>query len=156
MNPKNHVLYSGAAQGSESEFGKLAEKFGVSDLYNDINEMRNNDFDIVIDATGIIPLMEKTIDLAKPGGKILLFGVPAAGKNIQVEAFKIFKKGLTILSSFTSVRNSFQAIELLESKQIDVSNLISHVFPLSEFGKGVEIIENGLENVKKVLIQPQQ
>ena len=135
---------------------ELAEKFGVSDLYNDINEMRNNDFDIVIDATGIIPLMEKTIDLAKPGGKILLFGVPAAGKNIQVEAFKIFKKGLTILSSFTSVRNSFQAIELLESKQIDVSNLISHVFPLSEFGKGVEIIENGLENVKKVLIQPQQ
>ena len=32
MNPKNHVLYSGAAQGSESEFGKLAEKFGVQEV----------------------------------------------------------------------------------------------------------------------------
>ena len=32
MNPKNHVLYSGAAQGSESEFGKLAEKLGVQEV----------------------------------------------------------------------------------------------------------------------------
>ena len=32
MNPKNHVLHSGAAQGSESEFGKLAEKFGVQEV----------------------------------------------------------------------------------------------------------------------------
>ena len=32
MNPKNHVLYSGAAQGSESEFGKFAEKLGVQEV----------------------------------------------------------------------------------------------------------------------------
>ena len=32
MNPKNYVLYSGGAQGSESEFGKLAEKFGVEEV----------------------------------------------------------------------------------------------------------------------------
>jgi hypothetical protein len=32
MNPKNYVLYSGGAQGSESEFGKLAEKFGVQEV----------------------------------------------------------------------------------------------------------------------------
>ena len=32
MNSKNYVLYSGGAQGSESEFGKLAEKFGVQEV----------------------------------------------------------------------------------------------------------------------------
>ena len=32
MNPKNHVLYSGAAQGSESEFGRLAEKLCVQEV----------------------------------------------------------------------------------------------------------------------------
>ena len=32
MNPRNHVLYSGAAQGSESEFGKCAEKLGVQEV----------------------------------------------------------------------------------------------------------------------------
>jgi len=32
MNPNNYVLYSGGAQGSEAEFGKLAEKFGVQEV----------------------------------------------------------------------------------------------------------------------------
>ena len=32
MNPKNYVLYSGGAQGSEAEFGTIAEKFGVQEV----------------------------------------------------------------------------------------------------------------------------
>ena len=32
MNPNNYVLYSGAAQGSEAEFGKVAQKFGVQEV----------------------------------------------------------------------------------------------------------------------------
>ena len=32
MNPNNYVLYSGGAQGSEAEFGKVAEKFGVQEV----------------------------------------------------------------------------------------------------------------------------
>ena len=32
MNPNNYVLYSGGAQGSETSFGKIAEKFGVQEV----------------------------------------------------------------------------------------------------------------------------
>ena len=32
MNPKNYVLYSGGAQGTEEEFGKVAEKFGAQEV----------------------------------------------------------------------------------------------------------------------------
>ena len=32
MNPNNYVLYSGGAQGSEAEFGKVAEKFNVQEV----------------------------------------------------------------------------------------------------------------------------
>ncbi len=81
---------------------------------------------MAIDATGVIPLKNHTIDLARKGGRVLLFGVPPAGKNLDVEAFKIFRKELTLLSSFTSVRNSFQAISLLRTRQVSVEPLISH------------------------------
>ena len=77
-------------------------------------------YDIVIDATGVIPVMNRAIDFARKGGTVLLFGVPPSGKNMEVEGFKIFQKGLTVLSSFTSVRNSFQAVDLLQSGQIRV------------------------------------
>ncbi len=71
-----------------------------------------------------------------------------------MEAFKIFRKGLTVLSSYTSVRNSYQALDLLRSGRINVDQLVSHRLPLEEFQRGIEVIERGAENVKKVQILP--
>jgi D-arabinitol dehydrogenase (NADP+) len=140
----------------QSSRAELAKRFGADLVAIDINDLKENDFDIVIDATGKIILMEKTVDLVRHGGKVLLFGVPSAGEKMNIEGIKIFQKGLTLLSSFTSLRNSYQAISLLQSRQVDVSELISHKFPLSDFKRGVELIERGIDNVKKVLILPQE
>lgn len=133
---------------------EFARARGAHRCLTRVDDLEKDRYDVVIDATGVIPLMAQTIDFARHGGTVLLFGVPPAGQRMELEAFKIFRKGLTILSSFTSVRNSYQAVALLQSKQIDVSGLISHQLPLDEFERGVELIEQGLENVKKVLITP--
>jgi D-arabinitol dehydrogenase (NADP+) len=133
-----------------------AVKFGADQTAKNIKDLKENDFDVVIDATGVIALMGQTINYVRPGGKVLLFGVPPSGEKICFEAFKIFQKGITLLSSFTSVRNTFQAISLLQSGQINVSELISHRLPLTEFSRGVELIEKGMDNVKKVIILPQE
>jgi threonine dehydrogenase-like Zn-dependent dehydrogenase len=133
----------------------LAQACGAQQCFGHVDELEKARYDVVIDATGVVPLMERAIDLARPGGTVLLFGVPPAGQRMEIEAFQIFRKGLTVLSSFTSVRNSYQAVALLQSGQVDVSGLISHQLPLDEFERGVELIEGGLEGVKKVLILPQ-
>lgn len=108
----------------------------------------------MIDATGVIEVMARTIDFARHGGAVLLFGVPPAGKTMQIEPFTIFRKGLTVLSSFTSLRNSYQSIDLLSSSRIDASSLISHRLPLDQFQHGVETIEQVSDNVMKVVILP--
>jgi threonine dehydrogenase-like Zn-dependent dehydrogenase len=53
------------------------------------------------------------------------------------------------------VRNSIQAVRLLESGKIDVSSLVSHQLPLEDFVRGVETIEKGTEGVLKVVILPE-
>jgi D-arabinitol dehydrogenase (NADP+) len=133
----------------------LARDYGAQQCFTDAGALQEEGYDVVIDATGVIPLMERSIDLARRGGTVLLFGVPPAGQRMTLEAFEIFRKGLTVLSSFTSVRNSYQAVALLQSGQVDVSGLISHQLPLDEFERGIELIERGAEGVKKVLILPQ-
>jgi D-arabinitol dehydrogenase (NADP+) len=133
---------------------ELAEACGASRCLLRLDDLEEDRFDVVIDATGAIPVMARAIDFARHGGTVLLFGVPPAGKRLELEGFKIFRKGLTILSSFTSLRNSYQAVALLQSKRVDVSSLISHRLPLDEFERGVGLIERGLEGVKKVLIVP--
>ena len=148
----------GAAQVTmlENNSGRaeLARQMGADLVVSRLEELRLDHYDVVIDATGVIPVMSRTIDFARPGGTVLLFGVPAAGKTMEVEAFKIFQKGLTILSSFTSVRNSYQAVDLLRTSQIDVKPLISHRLSLGEMPAAIDLIERHDPGVMKVIILP--
>jgi threonine dehydrogenase-like Zn-dependent dehydrogenase len=132
----------------------LAQRLGADLSLTRLDEIELDAYDAVVDATGAVAVMGRTLDFARPGGKILLFGVPPTGQTMSVEAFPIFRKGLTILSSFTSLRNSYQALGLLKSKQVSVEGLISHRLPLEELQRGIELIERGSEPVYKVMILP--
>jgi D-arabinitol dehydrogenase (NADP+) len=132
----------------------LARQTGADRVVERLEELQPDGYDVVIEAAGVIPLMNRSIDLARSGGTVLLFGVPPAGKNMEFEAFKVFRKGLTLLSSYTSVRNSFQAVSLLQSGQVKVQLLISHSLPLKEMKKAFELIENHDPSVRKVMILP--
>jgi D-arabinitol dehydrogenase (NADP+) len=123
-------------------------------VVSSFEDLHAETYDIVIDATGAIPVMNRSIDYVRRGGTVLLFGVPPSGKNLEMEGFKIFRKGLTVLSSFTSVRNSFQAVDLLQSGQIRVEPLISRRLPLQDLPHALELIESRDPAVKKVIVQP--
>ena len=132
----------------------LAQSLGADRSLTNLDELERDAYDAVVDATGAVAVMSRTLDFVRPGGRILLFGVPPAGQKMTVEAFPIFRKGLTILSSFTSLRNSYQALGLLKSRRILVEGLISHRLPLEELQRGIELIEQGSEPVYKVMILP--
>lgn len=132
--------------------GELAQALGADRWVSDVESLEDGHFDVVIDASGAIPLMTRAINLARRGGTVLFFGVAPAGQRMEIEPFQVFEKGLTLLSSFTSVRNSLQAVALLQERQVDVAPLISHRLPLEDFERGVRLIEEGLEDVKKVLL----
>ena len=133
---------------------EYAASLGADVTLTDVGALKQDGYDAVIDATGNLIVMRQSIDFARPGGKVLWFGVPPAGKEMSLEPFKVFRKGLTVLSSFTSVRNSYQALDLLRSGRIHVDGLVSHRLPLEALQRGMEVIEQGLEGVKKVQILP--
>ena len=128
--------------------------FGADRLCSNLDDLQKDHYDAVIDATGALPVIARTLDFVRPGGKVLWFGVPPSGKTIPLEPFTVFHKGLTVLSSFTSVRNSTQALDLLLLGRISAAKLVSHQLPLEEFQQGIEGIERGAEGVMKVLIKP--
>jgi D-arabinitol dehydrogenase (NADP+) len=132
----------------------LARQLGADQVMTHLGDLLPDTYDVVIDATGAIAVMNRSIDFARHGGTVLLFGVPPAGKKLELDAFRIFQKGLTLLSSYTSVRNSLQAIQLLQTGQIQVEPLISHRLPLRELSSALEWIESRDPAVKKVIIEP--
>ena len=134
----------------------LAQECGADAAYASLQEAPAEAFDVVVDATGVIPVMEQCLKHVRKGGTVLLFGVPPKEGQLTLPAFTLFQHGLTVLSTFTSVRNSLQAVRLLESGSVDVSSLVSHILPLEGFEDGVKLIESGTDGVKKVLIKPKE
>jgi len=131
---------------------RFAEKAGAASVSPDADSAGGN-FDLVVDATGNPAVWGAALRYARKGGRILLFGVPPKGSQVQFDAFSIFRGGLSIFSSFTSVRNTFQAIRMLEAGRIRVDDLVSHRLPLGEFPDAVKLLASG-GDVMKVMMVP--
>jgi D-arabinitol dehydrogenase (NADP+) len=133
---------------------EAARRDGVAETTTDVASLPSNAFDIVIDATGAPAILSQAVRLARPGGRILMFGVAPQGKTATLEPFEVFRKGLSIHASFTSRRNSLQALRLIASGAVRVSDLISHRLAFGELEKGIGAIESRTENAMKVMIFP--
>jgi len=110
-------------------------------------------YDAVIDATGAPAVMEQTVALARHGGRILWFGVAPNDAVASIKPFDIFRKGLHVYSSYTSLRNSVLALDLLWGGRVDVSGLVSHRLPLDRFEDAVELLASP-EGAMKIQLQP--
>lgn len=134
---------------------EMAKKMGASRVTDDLSSLPKEHYHIVCDATGVSFLMEECLNYVRPSGKVLWFGVPHTDAKVTLPPFRIFEKEITILSSYTSLRNSWQALELMQTGRINVKDLISHKLPLEEFERGLKIMETHSEPAMKILIMPQ-
>ncbi|MCF7827111.1 MAG: zinc-dependent alcohol dehydrogenase family protein [Candidatus Marinimicrobia bacterium] len=131
---------------------ELAKKMGGHKLYSDVSELPENSFDCIIDASGAMPLMESSISMVKKGGEILFFGVPEKGETLAIDAFTFFEKGLRLFTSYTSVKNSLEALDLLENVVVDVSALISHRLPLIDFERSIKMLSDKQMGTLKIML----
>lgn len=133
----------------------FASDDGVEHVFTDADELQSDHYDVVVEATGVPGLVGTALRAVRYGGEVLLFGVSPQGSVAEIEPFVLFRKGLTIHGSYTSLRNSYEALRLLKSGRVRVDDLVSHRLPLSRFEEGVALIEEGRESVMKVMMVPE-
>jgi len=110
-------------------------------------------YDAVVDATGVPAVIEQTIQLARPGGRVLWFGVAPDDAVARIKPFDVFRKGLAVHSSYTSLRNSVQALDLLRSGRVRVDRLVTHRLPLERFEEAIALLADP-EGAMKVQLVP--
>jgi L-iditol 2-dehydrogenase len=107
--------------------------------------------DVAFECAGENGAVEDAIAAAKPGGRVVLIGIPANDRT-SFPASVARRKGLTIKlvrrMKFTYPR----AIQLVESGKVDVRSLVSHQFPLEQAQQAFTVAQRreGL----KVIITP--
>jgi threonine dehydrogenase-like Zn-dependent dehydrogenase len=118
------------------------------DLEAVIKELTGLGADLVVDAVG--NQLGSAIKLARRGGQIVLFGL-RPHDNPPVNQYTLTRYDLTVHGTFVGLKPFEQTVQLLESRRLEPSVLVTHKLPLSELKQGVELMRS--RQAMKVLIE---
>ncbi len=134
----------------------LAEAIGNLD-YRIMDEVEN-EFDVVIEAVGSNNAIDKSINIVKAGGTLVLMGNPEGEIDLlQNTYWRILRKQLHIVGTWNSHYESTgqsdwsEVKEALNSKSIKVENLISHTYGQENLKDGLEVMKSHKEPYCKVM-----
>ena len=116
------------------------------------SETTNQGVDVVIVATSSLNALKDAINFVRKGGIIVMFGVPSKGAKVDLDMSEVYSKGITIVNSYAaSDFDTKEALEKISSKQIDVSQLITHKYNLQECQQAFVHAKSG-DNAMKIII----
>ena len=110
---------------------------GEVDIFEAVRELTGEGPDYLVEAVGRRETLYQSIELVRPGGDLLWFGLPDTDDSVPISFQKFFRKKLTASSTFGAQDEgdavSFRlALDLIAGRQIDVSPLLSHVYPIEQ------------------------
>jgi len=109
--------------------------------------------DVAIEAAWGGEAIERAVDLTRPGGRVVLVGIPSEDRCSFTHS-SARRKGLTIVFSRRMKHTYPRAIRLVESGKVDVRSLITHRFPLEKTAEAFALNSSYKDNVVKIIIKP--
>jgi L-iditol 2-dehydrogenase len=112
--------------------------------------------DVVITATPAPVAVIQAVEMAKKGGRILLFGgLPKQDSKPGVDMNIVHYNALHLMgTTIFAPRHQRTALEMAASGRIPAEKLVTHRFPLSQFAKGAKLALEG--KVLKAVFSPNQ
>jgi L-iditol 2-dehydrogenase len=105
--------------------------------------------DIAFEAAGDNDAVESAIEATRPGGKVILIGIPHDDRT-AFSASVARRKGLT-LKLVRRMKHTYPlAIRLVQSGVVDLNSLVTHRFPLADYTSAFETARSR-EGIKVVI-----
>lgn len=142
---------------------KLAEPFAPdalidvsqTDLVAEVRRLTNGrGADVVITATPAPVAAVQAVEMARKGGRILLFGgLPKDESRPGVDLNIVHYNALHLIgTTIFAPRHYRLAVKLVAAQRIPVEKLITHRFPLTDFNRGATMALEG--SVLKAVFEP--
>lgn len=108
-------------------------------------------FDVCIEAVGLPETFQSCIDAAAFGGSVVLIGI--GKRNLDFNFTLIQKKELNVYGSRNALKKDFtELIDLVNSGEVDLGKIITHVYPLDQIGQALADFDQNGGQMLKVMI----
>jgi bacteriochlorophyllide a dehydrogenase len=129
--------------------GQLSHAENIALDIDDFTQEFNNSYDLIIETTGRILLVEKAVRLMRLQAFVLLMG------NYEVMAYDYrliqHKEPVIICSSISSISHLKEASAVLESGRLETEKFFTSVFPVTQFEMAYRRALDSKDSIKTVL-----
>ena len=141
---------------------KTAKKMGADVVINAkeniVDQVKKNNngklADLVILCTGAPSAARQALDSVAAGGTILFFAPTEPCIEIPFPLFDLWNKQVKMISTYAGAPKDFEeAIKLIKSKKVKVTDMITHRLPLEETPKGFKLAAQAQKSIK-IIIEP--
>lgn len=129
-----------------------ANDAGFTATYASPDESVLEQWDVVIDCTGVVPAIEDGITRVKPGGYFQHFGVAATDAVARYSPFRVYRDEITIVGTMASLSSFDRAVPLLADGVLHAESMISHYFTLDDYSQAMDMFRAGTG--RKLQIRP--
>jgi 2-desacetyl-2-hydroxyethyl bacteriochlorophyllide A dehydrogenase len=106
--------------------------------------------DVVIESTGMLPVLSDGIHMARSGGRLLLFGIITA-KQGELPFYDLYFKELALINARVAKSEDYpNSIALVQRGMVRLEPLVSHVMPLGELKAAISML--GSDNGQRMKI----
>lgn len=106
--------------------------------------------DVVIECVGRPGTMEDAVRLAGRGATVMLFGLGTSEDVMKLAPFELFRKELTIKTSYVNPLTQGRSVALLNAGIIELDRLVAKIIPLEKLGAALQ----APSQAGKVIVRP--
>ena len=129
----------------------LIDRSNAAAARNELSDLAPVGFDVVIDATGAVTVLNMAIELTRTGGTVFVYGMAPEAASWSVAPYDIFRRELTIKGSFAQQFTFDRALAALRNRRVETAGLITRRFDLGSYDKALAAVADS-SVVKTVLI----
>jgi 2-desacetyl-2-hydroxyethyl bacteriochlorophyllide A dehydrogenase len=108
--------------------------------------------DVVIETTGVVASVAAAINMARSGGRLLLFGIITA-KEGALPFYDLYFKELALISARVAKSEDYpDALALVERGQVKLEPLVSDVMPLGDLKTAIGMLGSDSAQRMKIIL----
>jgi len=150
------------AYGIRDEELELARRLGAdhtvnvagADAEQETGRLLGGGLDLVVETAGAVPAVELATRLAREGGRAVLLGIAGEGKTLELPADRLPLRDLQLIGSvgYTSAVWT-RMVELAAARLVDLEQIVTHRFPVSEFERAFALMDAREGVVGKIVLE---
>ena len=108
--------------------------------------------DVVFECAGEQETIDQAVELVRPGGKIMLVGIPRT-ERVSFTVDKLRRKEISVINVRRQNKCMQPAIDMVASGKVNVEFMITHRFKLEQTQQAFDMVAGYRDGVVKALIE---